>query len=207
MKKPHKSIRVFQNPWLEKLTHVHPITPLVMWTPFISWLIWRSFFVHELGAMAVGSLFFLGLAVWTLSEYLLHRFVFHFEATGPIGERIIYLMHGLHHADPGDPTRLVMPPVPGIVLASVLYLLFRIPFGPVLVEPFFASFLVGYLCYDYTHFAVHHFNPRTRFGKMLKQHHMLHHYATQDLRYGVSSPLWDYVFGTHKEAENKRQTV
>ncbi|MCM2322727.1 MAG: sterol desaturase family protein, partial [Oligoflexia bacterium] len=61
---------------------------------------------------------------------------------------------------------------------------------------------------DYTHFAVHHFTPRTRYGKMLKQHHMLHHYVDPEARWGVSSPFWDYVFGTLKvKARKKEQAV
>jgi sterol desaturase/sphingolipid hydroxylase (fatty acid hydroxylase superfamily) len=66
---------------------------------------------------------------------------------------------------------------------------------------------VGYLCYDYIHFATHHFRPRTRVGKFLKQHHMLHHFAEHGSRWGVSSPMWDYVFGTLEEDRPVRQNT
>lgn len=204
--KPYKSIRVFENPWMEKMTHVHPITPLLFWTPVISFLLWRSVTVHGLGVAEVAVTGFFGLIAWTLTEYLLHRFVFHFPAESKFGERLVYLIHGLHHADPIDPTRLVMPPVPGAIIATILFLSFRLLMGPVYVESFFGFFLIGYLWYDYTHYAVHHFTPRTRIGKVLKQHHMLHHYATPTLRMGISTPLWDYVFGTMR-SEKKEQTV
>lgn len=204
--KPYKSIRVFENPWLERLTHVHPITPLLFWTPVISFLLWRSSAVHGISIFGILAIAPFGLLVWTLTEYLLHRFVFHFPAESKFGERLVYLIHGLHHSDPIDPTRLVMPPFPGVVIASILFFIFRLFLGPVYIEPFFGFFLLGYLWYDYTHYAVHHFTPRTRVGKYLKQHHMLHHYATPELRMGISTPLWDYVFGTLRP-EKKEQTV
>ncbi len=202
-----KSIRVFENDFLERLTHVHPITPLVLWLPVISWLFYRSFVSHELSWQVVLSFAVSGFVFWTLAEYLLHRFVFHFQPEGKFQERIQFLIHGLHHDDPQDATRLVMPPVPAIILGVALFALFRMLLGPVWVEPFFAAFLVGYLCYDYIHFYVHHFNPTTRFGKMLKQHHMLHHFVTHDARWGVSSPIWDYFFGTLEEHKKERSTA
>ncbi len=195
------SIRLFKSDLMEKMTHVHPITPLVMWVPVIGWLLWRSIYIHEMGWATVLGLGLSGFFVWTLSEYLLHRFVFHFKAQNAVSQRIVYLFHGIHHESPEDATRLVMPPIAGVILASILYSIFRVFLGPIWVQPFFAVFLVGYLCYDYIHFYVHHFQPRTRFGKALKHSHMMHHFVTQEARWGVSSPMWDYVFGTVTESE------
>jgi sterol desaturase/sphingolipid hydroxylase (fatty acid hydroxylase superfamily) len=206
-RKPYPSIRVFQSPYLEALTHVHPITPLVFWVPVIAFLLYRSVNVHEFGWVAIASMAISGLFVWTLAEYLLHRYVFHYEGTHPITKRLHFLIHGLHHDDPNDPTRLVMPPAGGALIAFPLYLGFRAVLGPAWVDPFFAFFLVGYLCYDYIHFATHHFRPRTRVGKFLKQHHMLHHFAEHGSRWGVSSPMWDYVFGTLEEDRPVRQNT
>jgi sterol desaturase/sphingolipid hydroxylase (fatty acid hydroxylase superfamily) len=153
----------------------------------------------------VGVLGVAGFFIWTLAEYILHRFVFHFEGEGPIAQRLHFLIHGLHHADPIDPSRLVMPPVASLILGAVLYSVFRGILGPDLIEPFFAFFVIGYLCYDYIHFAVHHFTPRTRFGKFLKQSHMQHHYVSPNSRWGVSSPFWDYVFGTLEDAKGNKK--
>ncbi len=207
MPKPHQSIRLFKNDWMEKyLTHIHPATPAVMWVPVVLWLMWRAFSVHGLGPVTVGSLFAAGFVSWTFAEYTLHRFVFHFQPNSKIQERLQYILHGLHHDDPIDPTRLVMPPALAVIFSAILYSLFRYALGPVLVEPFFAAFLVGYLCYDYIHYYVHHFTPTTKIGKFLKQSHMMHHYVSHESRWGVSSPLWDYVFGT-LEAEKEQPTA
>jgi len=197
MAKNYRDIRLFKNPVLEKLTHVHPIVPLLMWGPVSGWLIWRSIAVHNLSPLRLAGLGLLAVFTWTVTEYLLHRYLFHFGARGPIGKKVIYLIHGNHHDEPMDPTRLVMPPAASLILAALFYGLFWLVWGPVWVEPFFAFFLVGYLWYDYTHFAVHHFVPRTSLGKWIKQNHMTHHFVHEDHLWGVSTPLWDFVFGTY----------
>jgi sterol desaturase/sphingolipid hydroxylase (fatty acid hydroxylase superfamily) len=207
MNKSYQSIRVFQDPRLEKLTHVHPVTPLLLWVPIVSFLYYYSFTTLHFSVSSVLLLFALGLFVWTLAEYFLHRYVFHFNATTPFQKRIQFLIHGLHHDDPNDPTRLVMPPAGSLILSVPLYLAFRFIFGilgaPDATIPFFASFVIGYLCYDYIHYGVHHFKPTSKLGKMIKQHHMLHHFVDHEAKWGVSSPVWDYALGTLKNPPAK----
>ena len=199
MQAAYKSIRLFKNPALEWVSHIHPLTPLAVWGPVAAWFIWRGFSLNGLSVFAVLGVGALALLAWSLAEYVLHRFVFHFHPEGELQERLQFIMHGIHHADPVDPTRLVMTPTVALILALIFYPIFRALLGPVWINPFFGFFIVGYLCYDYTHYAVHHFTPRTRFGKALKQSHMIHHYVNHNLRWGVSSPLWDWVFGTLSE--------
>jgi sterol desaturase/sphingolipid hydroxylase (fatty acid hydroxylase superfamily) len=194
------SVRVFQSDFLERFTHVHPLTPLLLWTPILVFLLWRSFAVHTLGFFSVLGVGFIALFLWTLTEYMLHRWVFHYVGESQISRRLQFMIHGLHHDDPQDATRLVMPPVGSIILGVIFYSTFRFLLGQVWADPFFAFFVVGYLCYDYAHYSVHHFRPRTRFGKMLKQNHMNHHYKSPESLWGVSSPIWDYVFGTTEPA-------
>lgn len=188
-----KSSRLFKNNFLESLTHVHPLTPLVFWTPVIAYLLYRS---------SVSPLAFVGLALsgfltWTLSEYIMHRVVFHYEAKSKFGKFIIFLFHGIHHDEPDDATRLVMPPFPAIVIASVFFQVFYFFLGFEKTLPFFAFFMIGYLCYDYIHYGVHHFPCKNRVMKYLKRYHMLHHHQGTNTRYGVSSPLWDLILGTY----------
>lgn len=192
-----KNIRLFKSDFLEKQTHVDPIVPALLWVPIVSYFLWRSVAVHGFGFSGMLSMAILGILVWTLTEYCLHRYVFHFKPRNAIEERLVFLFHGIHHDDPNDATRLVMPPLPGILIASVFYLLFRLLLGPVWVEPFFAFFLIGYLCYDYIHYYTHHFKPKTAIGKYIKQNHMDHHFRHHEALWGVSSPLWDFVFGTY----------
>jgi len=204
MKKPYKSLKLFENPFLERFSHVHPLVPLMVWSPVVTFLLWRSVEVHRIRPHVLAVLGGLALVAWTLSEYLLHRFIFHFEGESPRARRAHFLMHGMHHDDPMDPTRLVMPPAVSVVLGCVVFSFLRVLLGNVWAEPFFAFYLIGYLCYDYIHFSVHHFQPRSRLGKYYKQNHMAHHYVNSRSRWGVSSPFWDYVFGS---LENFTQEV
>lgn len=193
---PGKNIRLFKSDFLERFSYVHPIVPIAFWGPIIAWLFGTGLYnkTIELGSSALLAIG--GLAVWTVSEYLLHRFVFHFKPRTPFQERLSFLLHGIHHEDPNDQRRLLMPPVAGVVIASFFYVLFTATLGEVNMKPFFAGFLTGYLAYDYTHFAVHYMRPKSQFMKNLKQHHMLHHFTTPEKRFGVSMVFWDSVFRT-----------
>jgi sterol desaturase/sphingolipid hydroxylase (fatty acid hydroxylase superfamily) len=196
MKKPHPSIRVFQNPILERLTHVHPIVPLLIWGPITLYFLGRAVSTDGFPVALVLGIAALGLFFWTFFEYLLHRYIFHLQGESDLSKRLHFLIHGLHHDDPSDPTRLVMPPAGSIILGVILFTFFRAILGQFWVDPFFAGFLAGYLGYDYIHYATHHFVPRTRLGKLIRKHHMLHHFSHHESRWGVSSPIWDHVFGT-----------
>jgi len=191
------SVRLFQNDLLEALTHVHPLVPLLFWGPIAGFLLWRSVAVHELPASGLFAIGALALFLWTLTEYCLHRFVFHFPAQSRAGKYLVFLFHGVHHATPRDKTRLVMPPAGGILLLIVLYQVFRLLVPAPWIEPFLAFFLVGYLAYDYIHYATHHFPMRSKVLHFLKVYHLHHHYGAKGLRFGVSSPIWDRVFGTY----------
>ncbi len=196
MSKKYQSIRLFKNPVLEALSHVHPIVPLVLWTPIIFGLLYYSIAYLDLGWTEIVGFGVIGLIIWTLTEYLLHRYIFHFVAKSKTMKRFVFLFHGLHHDDPNDPTRLVMPPGPALLIATILYWLFRIVIPFEYSLPFMAFFLIGYLCYDYIHFATHHHKMNSKVGQLLKKWHLKHHYQHDNSKYGVSSPLWDYVFGT-----------
>lgn len=196
-------IRLFQSDFLEFFTHIHPGVVLLIFVPVVVFFLWRS--VAEVGTagllVPVVAGFAGGLFLWTLAEYLLHRFLFHYEPTGPTLQRVWYLIHGVHHEQPQCKTRLVMPPILSIPLALAHYALFYAVFGMLLgawrwVDPLFAGLLTGYLVYDMTHYATHHLAMKWGFLKFLKRYHLLHHYKTPDDRYGISSPLWDFVFGT-----------
>jgi len=194
-------IRLFQSNFLEFFTHISPITITVIWLPIAILLLISPVFTGSLIGWDSLAAFAIGLFIWTLAEYTLHRFVFHFPPKTPRMERITFLFHGVHHAQPQCKTRLVMPPVVSIPLALLFYALFTWIIGSVLdtpgwVNPIMSGFLVGYLIYDLTHYATHHWPMRSGYAKYIKRYHMQHHYKSPDARYGVSSPIWDYVFKT-----------
>lgn len=195
-------IRLFESDFMEFFTHISPVAVIVIWLPVVAAML---ILPSGAGSTPVGILaggWALGLFLWTLAEYLLHRFVFHFPPKTPRMERITFLFHGVHHAQPQCKTRLVMPPVVSIPLASLFYGAFWLVAGnllgsPTWVNPLMAGFITGYLAYDLTHYATHHFAMRSGYAKYIKRYHMMHHYKNPDGLYGVSSPIWDYVFRTN----------
>jgi len=196
-------IRLFESDFLEFFTHIHPAVVLIIWIPVLLYFFYRAIAQAPPG-VAVFSVpigFILGGFLWTLAEYTLHRFLFHFKPHTPRQERISFLFHGVHHAQPMSKTRLVMPPAVSIPLAFVFYGIFTLVVGlllgaPAWVSPLFSGFIAGYIVYDSLHYSMHHFKIRARAFQSIRRHHMQHHAQTPNLRFGVSSPLWDHVFGT-----------
>jgi len=199
-----ETVRMFRNDILESLSRVHPATPVVLYMPIILYFLYISIVSPELITMSILLLLITGIGVWTLTEYTLHRFIFHYKPRSILGERIHFMFHGVHHDYPSDSRRLVMPPSVSIPLAVVFYTLFYYLLGAAYVSPFFVGFLLGYLIYDMTHYAVHHFNMHSKFWLFIKNHHMLHHYQNPEKGFGVSSPVWDEIMGTNFDKIKKK---
>jgi dihydroceramide fatty acyl 2-hydroxylase len=166
----------------------------------IAGLVWLASAWRGLGAADAVLGILGGLASWTLLEYVLHRFVFHHTFRGDRGRQLHFLMHGIHHFDPWDRTRLVFPPLAGVIVASAIYLplWLLLPLSWSLVV--MGGVLLGYIVYDLTHYYVHHGRPRSRWGKLLKAWHLEHHHRHPRAMWGVSSPLWDLIFRTSRPA-------
>jgi 4-hydroxysphinganine ceramide fatty acyl 2-hydroxylase len=191
-----ESTRMFKSDLLEALSKVHFMVPVYLFVPVILGSTYLAFFVKNLGFFTYFEFFFLGLFVWTLTEYIMHRFVFHYVPKNKLGLRLHFIFHGVHHDYPSDAKRLVLPPSVSIPLATAFYFLFDAILPANYIFGFFPGFILGYLFYDISHYAIHHFNFKGNIWKKIKQHHMLHHYQSPDRGYGVSSPLWDKIFGS-----------
>jgi sterol desaturase/sphingolipid hydroxylase (fatty acid hydroxylase superfamily) len=203
-------IRLFKSDFLEFFTHISPVAIVIIWSPVMLFFLYRASIDPVIGAapLSVLSGFLIGILVWSFTEYTVHRFVFHFEPRTPRQEKIIFLFHGIHHLQPQIKTRLVMPPIVSVPLAFIFYGLFQLIVGaligqPQWIAPLFAGFIGGYLLYDLTHYATHHLPMRWGFLKYLKRYHMMHHYKTPEQRFGVSTPLWDFVFRTMPKEEQR----
>jgi 4-hydroxysphinganine ceramide fatty acyl 2-hydroxylase len=191
-----ESVRMFKSDLLEVLSKVHWTVPLYIFIPVIGFCIYKDI-DNAIGMITFVELFALGLFVWTFTEYIMHRFVFHYAPPDkPWAQRVHFIFHGVHHDYPSDAKRLVLPPSVSIPLALLFYFLFNAILPANDVWGFFPGFILGYLFYDISHYAIHHFNFKGDIWKKIKQHHMLHHYQDPDKGYGVSSPMWDKVFGS-----------
>jgi 4-hydroxysphinganine ceramide fatty acyl 2-hydroxylase len=192
-----ESARMFKSDFLESLSKVHWTVPLYIFVPVIIFCTYKALFLTPIGLVAYAELFILGLFVWTFVEYIMHRFVFHYMPPDkPWAMRMHFIFHGVHHDYPSDAKRLVLPPSVSLPLATIFYFLFEAILPVNDVFGFFPGFILGYLVYDISHYAIHHFNFKGSVWKKIKQHHMLHHYQDPAKGYGVSSPFWDKIFGS-----------
>ncbi len=195
---------MFGSRWLDRLSRAHPVVPVLIFVPAI-----LALFVYSgqrMEDLHVAGLALAGYLLWTLTEYWMHRIVFHFEPDDGIGARLHWIIHGVHHDHPNDPRRLVMPPSVSVPLALAFYAAFVVVVGLPAAPALGAGFLAGYLAYDMTHFHVHHHRPRTRVGRRLRESHMRHHFQDDSCGFGVSAPYWDRVFGTSPQRRLKERS-
>jgi len=191
-----ETVRMFNKDWMEVFSRVHFSVPLILYVPTTLYFLYRGVAVFNLGVWAMIGFFVFGVVIWSFTEYILHRFIFHYQPKSEWGQRLHFIAHGVHHDYPNDSKRLVMPPSVSIPLAVLFFTIFFYILGSAWVNPFFSGFIVGYLTYDMTHYAIHHLNWSNRWFLKVKKHHMIHHYKDPDRGYGVSSELWDKIFGT-----------
>ncbi len=200
--------QLFSHPALEMLTKAHPLVIWGMYLPVVTGLPYYAANEYAFTFSRVALLFLLGMLFWTLFEYTMHRWVFHWVAESERARKFVYIMHGNHHHYPRDKERLFMPPLPSLILASVIFGLMYLVMGENTFV-FFPGFMFGYLLYGTTHYAIHAWNPPVKWMKPLWRNHHLHHYKDEHRGFGVSTTIWDRVFGTmfdlRKEKEDKEK--
>lgn len=186
-------IRLFKSERLERFTLISPRTFAAAWAmllPAIAWAGWGA--VDPAGGL---GLVLAGLGVWTLFEYVMHRYMFHLDTDVPVLKWFVFLMHGNHHDAPNDPLRSLMPLSASVPIAAVIWGVFALLLG----TPgtwLFLGFMIGYVIYDVVHYACHHWSMKGKLGSVLKRHHMRHHYVDEDGNYSISAIFWDRVFGS-----------
>jgi sterol desaturase/sphingolipid hydroxylase (fatty acid hydroxylase superfamily) len=194
------SPRMFESSVCDALSRTHFAVVPILYVP--ATLALAAYSVTSAGVSVFGTLALasLGVLAWTLVEYSLHRFAFHLKPQTALGRRLHFLVHGVHHQWPRDRYRLVMPPAVSVLLFVTCLYAFTAAWGR-LGYAFHSGFTLGYLCYDLTHYYLHHGQPRAagviqRHLRRLRRHHMLHHFKSSESCFGVSSELWDHVFST-----------
>jgi sterol desaturase/sphingolipid hydroxylase (fatty acid hydroxylase superfamily) len=205
--------RLFKNQYLEYLTKTHPLVIWGLYIPIISLMLYYSGAALHVKILEIILIFVSGMFSWSLFEYCIHRFAFHFVAESERATKIVYIIHGNHHEYPRDRERLFMPPVPSLIIAAAVFSLQYFIFGlfdaSIFAFAFFPGFIIGYLMYGTMHYAIHAWNPPFKWMKPLWRNHHLHHYKNDHMGFGVSSTLWDHVFGTmfdlKKEKEDKEK--
>jgi sterol desaturase/sphingolipid hydroxylase (fatty acid hydroxylase superfamily) len=138
----------------------------------------------------------LGGLGWTLVEYLMHRFLFHARAESEAARVVLLLVHGHHHVWPDDPRRVAATPLQFGSLALLFWGLFSLALPTLEAMATFSGFLFAYLAYEAVHYAVHQGRSRGASMAWLRRYHMQHHHEDPCSRWGIGSPLWDFVLGT-----------
>lgn len=139
----------------------------------------------------------IGLLNWSFMEYILHRFVFHFDPKdSALLITIHFFLHGQHHKYPMDKGRLVFPPAAGLAIFGILFKIFDIFSPHHFTLGMMVGFVTGYIAYDLTHYYLHHGQPKGTYLYTLKKYHADHHYRDCKTGYGISTVLWDIPFGT-----------
>jgi sterol desaturase/sphingolipid hydroxylase (fatty acid hydroxylase superfamily) len=204
-----EGVRVFNADWFERyFATAHPIMPGLWWGPVIAGCFYLTAADPRFGLVRALSTFVLGFLAWTLIEYLLHRFFFHLAPEPSFESKFKqFIVHGYHHEFPNDRLRLVAPLVLSAPIALAVALLYLTLVGRYFWLTWFAGTVSGYLAYDWVHYYTHHFRPTTRLGKFLRRYHMEHHYKDSQSHFGISSPLWDWVFGTAKSRAADQETA
>ena len=192
----HKgSAQLFQNPMLERLSHTHIALPVSIFAATGVLSMYYGLTHGFMSGVSALGLFLVGLLAFTFVEYLVHRYVYHIPATSPGRAKFQYTMHGVHHEYPKDKTRLAMPPIVTVFVASLLFFIFRFTFGSYAFG-LLAGFTFGYATYLFVHYAIHAYAPPKNFLKVWWTHHSQHHYRQDEVAFGVSSTLWDHLIGT-----------
>jgi len=125
----NETVRMFDSDFMEFFSHVHPATPLILYLPVVGFMLYVALWRQGFPIFVVVGFFLLGMLLWTLTEYLIHRYIFHYEPKTRVGKRLHYIIHGVHHDYPNDAKRLVMPPSVSVPLAFLFYGIFLLIFG------------------------------------------------------------------------------
>src|SRR6266542_764271 len=148
----NETVRMFESDFVELFSRVHPATPLVLYLPVVGFMLYMALWRQKVSCFVVAEFFLLGILVCKLVEYVIHRYVFHYEPKTRVGKRLHYIIHGVHHDYPNDARRLVMPPSISVPLAFLFYGVFLLIFAR-FASSAFAGLVFGYICYDMLHYA------------------------------------------------------
>lgn len=209
----HKKIKsegqgtIFENTFLEPLTKAPPQVSATIYILTVIILLIIGYNMNVVDTFWAGALIFVGaILFWTFFEYFAHRYLFHIDEYFPqskIARRVGYTLHGIHHEFPRDEERLIMPPVPGLMIIAILYGVFLLILGQY-TYLFMPGFLTGYLLYTRIHYKTHT-PPIPSYLKSQYRHHSLHHYKYPEKAFGISTTLWDRVFRTMPPDDHKNR--
>ncbi len=188
-----RRLSLFGTAWLEGLTVISFRWFAVLWSvllPLIALAGWGT-----VSPLAGVGLILAGWVAWSLFEYAVHRYLFHWKSQSRVVNWLIFVLHGNHHDEPRDPLRNLMPPILSVPIGACIWAAMAGAFAAAGTW-LFLGFMIGYVVYDTVHYACHQWPMRGPIGRVLKRHHMRHHYVDHDSHYAITGLPWDRVFGS-----------
>ncbi|WP_088009299.1 sterol desaturase family protein [Indiicoccus explosivorum] len=174
------------------------LVPLLLFTLYhaLAWQIWLSFAV--------------GMAAYALSEYVVHRFLFHMKTPkDPFLLKMIKRLHFDHHSDPDDLHLLFLPlwfSLPNFLVSSAIFLV--ITDSLVWTAAFLSGIMTYFLYYEWTHYVAHKpILPRTEVGRRIKKAHLWHHFKNENYWYGVTHTSIDKTLGTYRDQKQVEKSA
>ncbi|MBD2841054.1 sterol desaturase family protein [Erythrobacter rubeus] len=199
-----KRLIIFDNPLLEKMTVTSIGWFALIWATLLPLLVLAGW--GTASPLAAAGLTAVGVLSWSLFEYIAHRHIFHWDPDWLPAKRMMFAIHGNHHVQPADHLRNLMPPVVSVPVGLLIWGLSYMVAGGAGTW-FCLGFMSGYVAYDVTHYACHQWPMRGPIAKIVKQHHMRHHFVANNANFGVASIFWDKVFGTQIDSVAGRSHV
>ena len=175
----------------------HPLGPTLLFTPIALLLIGFSLQIQSRSPAVVALALVGGVFYWTLIEYFLHRCIFHLVKIKEPWRSLASGLHMAHHREMDVKELIIAPPLVSLGFSPVIFLIaLAFTWSYSLAMLIVAGVFIGYILYEWAHYASHQYQPKNSFFKYLKRYHLLHHYKDPNGTFGVTSPIWDYVFGT-----------
>lgn len=136
----------------------------------------------------------LGVLGWSLAEYCIHRWLGH-------DKRFIRNIFGKEHTAHHSRGNYFAPSWKKAIAAAFGA---AILIGPALAVAetanaiaFVTGFVGFYLTYEILHRLEHVWQGVGPYARWARRHHFHHHFHAPDKNHGVTSPIWDWVFGTY----------
>ncbi len=203
--RPDDEHRMFATPFIEFFSRTPWYHVALFWAPIASYHLYLG--LQDLSLFEYIFTILFSIISWTFAEYALHRFIFHMELYMPdnaLFRATHYIFHGIHHAFPMDPDRLVFPVVMAFALWHVFHFIWVTTMPEVMINTFTGGFIFSYMVYDLGHCYFHHSQP-LQVVEYRKKYHMYHHYKDPDNGYGITTSIWDQVFGTELDMTKKKE--
>lgn len=173
-----------------------PWVPIAVYVPLaVAALVWNLTGDVPSGWVLIG-LPVIGFFLWTLLEYFLHSRGFHSTLDSPWLQQL-GKSHRAHHTHPSDPGRIIARLSFSLPVTLLFWgVLTLVLWSPKLAALLMSGMMLGYLAYEIVHYLIHRSKLFRKTLRPLVRHHLYHHHKDEERCYGVTSPLWDVVFGT-----------